>query len=533
MSYPTDYEDIDGGYVAFGGNPKGGKITRKGSGPDWLFDIDALTKIINYEPIVASTHSNGFASTKASDNASQARNETKLVKCYILLPLWTTDPLFSQDPKSSHDDGSKPSSDDGKKEEPKKVIHTLKDLSWMEAMQEELLQFKLQKVWSLLDLPNGKKAIGTKWVFRNKKDKIRRNKARFVAQGNTQEEGIDYDKVFAPVARIKKFGFTEVKTASTPMKTQKPLLKDKDGEKVDVYMYMSMIGLLMYLTSSRPDIMFVMCTCARYQVNPKVSHLHAVKRIFSDYAEASLERKSTIGGCQFLGCRLISSQCKKQIVVANSTTKAEYVAASNKAVHKELGDSLVRAATTVSSLEAEQDNDNINNTQSKATPNESSSQGTDSGGGPRCQEAMGDTTAQTRLKLNELMELCTNLQTRVLDLEKTKTTQSNEVASLKRRVKKLIKRNRSRTHKLKRLYKVGLTARVESSEDEESLGEDASKQGRIEAIDADEDITIVNVQDDADIFNANELGGEEVFVAEQEVVKDVNANVVEEVVNAA
>ncbi|GKF97489.1 hypothetical protein Tco_0293310, partial [Tanacetum coccineum] len=86
----------------------------------------------------------------------------------------------------------------------------------------------------------------------------------------------------------------------------------------------------------------------------------------------------------------------------------------------------------------------------------------------------------------------------VLDLEKTNTTQQNEIASLKRRVKKLEKKSRSRTHKLKRLNKVGLTDRVESFRDEESLGEDASKQGRINVIDADEDITLVNVQDDAD-----------------------------------
>ncbi|GJT69623.1 putative ribonuclease H-like domain-containing protein [Tanacetum coccineum] len=136
---------------------------------------------------------------------------------------------------------------------------------------------------------------------------------------------------------LKKFRFTDVKTTSTPMETQKPLLKDEDGEEVDVHMYRSMIGSLMYLTSSRPDIMFAVCACARYQVNPKVSHLHAVKRIFrylkgqpklslcyskdssfdlvaynvSDYVGASLDRKSTIGGCQFLGSRLISWQCKK------------------------------------------------------------------------------------------------------------------------------------------------------------------------------------------------------------------------------
>nr|GEZ17390.1 putative ribonuclease H-like domain-containing protein [Tanacetum cinerariifolium] len=89
---------------------------------------------------------------------------------------------------------------------PKKVHQALKDPSWIEAMQEELLQFKMKKVWVLVDLPKGKRAIGSKWVFRNKKDKrgsVIRNKARLVTQGHTQEEGIEYDEVFAPVARIK------------------------------------------------------------------------------------------------------------------------------------------------------------------------------------------------------------------------------------------------------------------------------------------------------------------------------------------
>ncbi|GJU89154.1 putative ribonuclease H-like domain-containing protein [Tanacetum coccineum] len=90
--------------------------------------------------------------------------------------------------------------------EPTSIAKALSDSSWVEAMQEELLQFKLQQVWILVDLPNGKKAIGTKWVFRNKKDErgiVIRNKARLVAQGHRQEEGIDYEEVFAPVARIE------------------------------------------------------------------------------------------------------------------------------------------------------------------------------------------------------------------------------------------------------------------------------------------------------------------------------------------
>ncbi|GJT69987.1 putative ribonuclease H-like domain-containing protein [Tanacetum coccineum] len=149
--------------------------------------------------------------------------------------------------------------------------------------------------------------------------------------------------------------FLGLQIASTPMETSKPLTKNPKAEDVDVYLYRSMIGSLMYLTASRPDIMFAVCACARFQVTPKVSHLLAVKRIFrylkgqpklglwypkdspfdlkaysdSDYAGASLDRKSTIGGCQFLASRLISWQCKKKTVVANSTTKAEYVVAAN------------------------------------------------------------------------------------------------------------------------------------------------------------------------------------------------------------
>ncbi|GJU77475.1 putative ribonuclease H-like domain-containing protein [Tanacetum coccineum] len=295
---------------------------------------------------------------------------------------------------------------------------TIQKASSAQQAFDELLQFKLQQVWILVDLPFRKKAIGTKWVFRNKRDErsiVVKNKARLVAQGHRQEEGIDYDEVFAPVTRIEAIrlflafasykGFLvyqmDVKSAflygtieeevyvhqppgfvdpahpnkvykvvkalyglhqapracliSAPIESNKPLVKDEDGVEVDVHEYRSMIGSLMYLTASRPDIMFAVCACARFQVTPKASHLHAVKRIFrylkhqpklglwyprdspfeleafsdSDYAGASLDRKSTTGGCQFLGRRLISWQCKKQTIVANSTTEAEYVAAAH------------------------------------------------------------------------------------------------------------------------------------------------------------------------------------------------------------
>ncbi|GJZ35802.1 retrovirus-related pol polyprotein from transposon TNT 1-94, partial [Tanacetum coccineum] len=183
-------------------------------------------------------------------------------------------------------------------------------------------------------LPNGKKAIGTKWVFRNKKDErgiMIRNKARLVAHGHRQEEGFlvyqmdvksaflygtieeevyvtqpsgfkdpDHsDKVYKVVkalyglhqapracqdkyvaAILKKFNYSDVKSALTPVDLEKPLVKNGDADDVDVYLYRSMIGPLMYLTASRPDIMFAICACARFQVTPKTSHLLAVKRIF-------------------------------------------------------------------------------------------------------------------------------------------------------------------------------------------------------------------------------------------------------------
>ncbi|GJS14881.1 putative ribonuclease H-like domain-containing protein [Tanacetum coccineum] len=272
------------------------------SGPDWLFDIDALTKSMNYKPVIVENQSNSNAGTKACDEAGNI--ETIHGKKYILLPLWPADPLLSQSSKISPDDGFKPFRDDEKKvtkepgkeggdsskdnksndqeeeynvnntntvnaastnevnvvgcymnnldafmhvsliptirvykdhpvkqiigdlnsapqtrrmtknleeHEPKKVIHALKDLSWIEAMQEDLLHFKLQEVWTLVDLPNGKRAIGTKWVYRNKKYErgiMIKNKARLVAQGYTQEEGIEYDEVFAMLPELKQLGYS-------------------------------------------------------------------------------------------------------------------------------------------------------------------------------------------------------------------------------------------------------------------------------------------------------------------------------------
>ncbi|GKD32053.1 retrovirus-related pol polyprotein from transposon TNT 1-94, partial [Tanacetum coccineum] len=421
-----------------------------GGGPNWLFDIDALTKSMNYKSIVAGNQSNGSLGTKACDNTCKARVETVPSKDYILLPLWTQDSSFSSSSKDSPDAGFKPSGDEEKKdakdsdneynevpstEEPRvnqekdanvnntnnintvnptvnvaglednvvdeNIVYGCADDPNMPNLEEIVYSDDDEDVGAeadmnnldafiptLVELPNVKRAIGTKWVFRNKKDKrgiVIKNKARLVSQGYTQEKGIDYDEVFALVARIeairlflayasfkdfvvyqmdvksaflygkieeevyvcqppgfedidfpdkvykvekalyglhqaprglqvkqkddgifisqdkyvteilKKFGFSDVKKVSTPMETHKPLLKDKNGEDVDEHMYRSMIGSLMYLTSSRPDIMFSVCQPKLGLWYPKDSPFDLMAYTDSDYAGASLDRKSTIG----------------------------------------------------------------------------------------------------------------------------------------------------------------------------------------------------------------------------------------------
>ncbi|GJV67861.1 putative ribonuclease H-like domain-containing protein, partial [Tanacetum coccineum] len=377
--------------------------------------------------------------------------------------------------------------------EPRSVAQALEDPSWVDAMQEEMQQFKFQNVWVLVDLPEGKYAIGTKWILKNKRDArgiVVRNKARLVAQGHRQEEGIDYDEVFAPVARIeairlflafasymgfmvyqmdvksaflygrideevyvtqpkgfvdpqhpkkvykvvkalyglhqaprawyatlstfllkhgyrrgtidktlflkkhkrdiilvqvyvddiifgstkkawcdefealmkgefemsamgeltfflglqvqqrpdgifisqdkyvqeilKKFDLESVRTATTPYEAPKPKSKNEPDSPVNVHLYRSMIGSLMYLTASRPDIMFAVSACSRNQVTPTTSNLEAVKKIFK-YLKGQpmlMDRKSTTGGCHFLGRRLISWQMQEANIVATSFMKS-------------------------------------------------------------------------------------------------------------------------------------------------------------------------------------------------------------------
>jgi hypothetical protein len=154
---------------------------------------------------------------------------------------------------------------------------------------------------------------------------------------------------------LKKFNMENAKPIKTPMGTNGHLDLDIGGKSVDQKVYRSMIGSLLYLCASRPDIMLSVCLCARFQSNPKECHLRAVKRIMrylvhtshlglwypkgsnfklvgysdADYAGCKIDRKSTSGTCQFLGKSLVSWASKKQNSVALSTAEAEYVAAAH------------------------------------------------------------------------------------------------------------------------------------------------------------------------------------------------------------
>nr|GEU83229.1 hypothetical protein [Tanacetum cinerariifolium] len=500
----------------------------------------------------------------------------------------------------------------------------------------------------LVDLPKGKHAIGTKWVYRNKKDErgiVVRNKARLVAQGYTQEEGINYDKIFTPVAWIeaiglflayasfmgsivyqmdvksaflydtieeevyvcqplgfedpyfpnkvykeekalnglhqaprawyetlstyllengcrrgiidktlfikkdkydtllvqvyvddiifsqdkyvadilKKFDFYSVNTESTPIETNKALLKDEEAED-RIFRYLK----------GQPKF------CLWY---PKDSPFDLEAFSDSDYVGASLDRKSITGGCQFLGKRLISWQCKKKIVVANSTTEAEYVVAANcygqdsakvKTVNEDVqiralvdGKKIIITEASIRcDLQLQDAEDKRKGFFGKITPlfktmmvqalekvGEGLEVPTDTHHTPIVtQPSSSQPQKKQKLKRKQRKEIevpHTEPQTK----ESVPTTSNDPLPSESQEAKE---EEKSRALGLKRLWKIGSTTIVEFFEDKESLGdqEDASKQGRmINNIDQDVEITLVDEtqwrMNEEEMFIVNDLDGDE------------------------
>nr|GEX06658.1 hypothetical protein [Tanacetum cinerariifolium] len=232
--------------------------------------------------------------------------------------------------------------------EPKNIKEAMADSAWIEAMQEELHQFDRLQVWELVDKPYGKSIIRLKWLWKNKKDEDQTvicNKARLVAKGYAQEEGIDFEESFAPVARLEseevyvaqpdgfvdpdhpekakytleilhKHGMDKGQSIGTPMATKHKLDADLSGNPVDQTDYHSMIGSLMYLTSSRPDIV---------QAD---SSFELTAFSDADHAGCIDSRKSTSRGIQFLGDKLVSWMSKKHNYTAMSSAEVGYVALS-------------------------------------------------------------------------------------------------------------------------------------------------------------------------------------------------------------
>ncbi|GJX10387.1 retrovirus-related pol polyprotein from transposon TNT 1-94 [Tanacetum coccineum] len=224
--------------------------------------------------------------------------------------------------------------------EPKKVSKALKHPGWIDAMQDELNQFARNKVWTLIPAPYSKTIIGSRWVFRNKRNEtgiVIKNKARLVAQGYNQQEGIDYDETFAPVARLEairiflafatymnfivyqmdvKSAFLNVKTPMVPPNNLGP---DLNGKSINETQYRGMIGSLMYLKGT-PSLGLWYPKCLGFDLKGYSD---------SDYVGCNMDGKSTSSACQLLGGKLVYWSAKKQPSIAMSLAKAEYVAATS------------------------------------------------------------------------------------------------------------------------------------------------------------------------------------------------------------
>nr|GEY54284.1 putative ribonuclease H-like domain-containing protein [Tanacetum cinerariifolium] len=289
----------------------------------------------------------------------------------------------------------------------------------------------------------------------------------------------------------------------------------------------SMIRSWMYLTASKPDITFAVYACARFQVTPKTLHLHAMKRILRYlkgqpklglwyHRDSPFDLESIIGGCQFLGKRLISWHCKKQTILANSTSKAEYVAAASCCGHVlwipnqmlGYGFNLIYTKINIDNKNDAEGTVCLSNNaifkglarMGKHKPRRKQRKVTEvPHTEPQVKERVPTPSydplpsGEDRLQLNELMDICTKLSDMVLSLEQTSTNQAAEIKKLKKRVKKLKEKKKKRAHGLKRRR----IAEIDANEDLFLIDETAQYQGGIK---------------DQDLFGVYDLDGDEVFV---------------------
>ncbi|GJX10282.1 putative ribonuclease H-like domain-containing protein, partial [Tanacetum coccineum] len=436
-----------------------------GDGPKWLFDIDILTKSMNYVPVFAGTNSNDFVGIEESIGAGHSSKEIGSNQDYILMPLWKDISLFDSSSKNASNDEPQPSSDAGKKDDDgvskesgiddqEKLENNSQDINTAKPKvdmsnitntylvpstpntriykdhsldhvigDEELLQFKLQKVWVLVDLPKGNRAIGfmvyqmdvksaflygyieeevyvDDIIFGSTKElcsefeKLMHDKFQMSYMGeltfflelqvNKKEDGIfiSQDKYVAKI--LRKFCFTDIRTASTPMDTKKPLLKDSDGDDVDVHINRSMIGSLMYLTSSRPYIMFVckkqtvdatssteaeyVATASFYGQKPAGSdEFHQIVDFLNaSHIRYALTANPTVYVSlikQFWQTATAKTLANGEIEITatiddivKTVTRASTTIA-DETVHEERGESVERAATIAANLDAEQDSE--------------------------------------------------------------------------------------------------------------------------------------------------------------------------------
>nr|GEV66842.1 hypothetical protein [Tanacetum cinerariifolium] len=596
MSYLFEYEEIDGGYVTFGGDPKGDKITTDTKCVLLSLDFKLLDES---QPLLRVPRENNMYSVDLKNVAPSgvrglpSKNFDTIT--HVLLVRKESNIKVLVRPRLSKDspgDGFKPLRDEEKNDvkDPKNednednaidenIVYGCANDPKMPNIEEIVYSDDDEDVGADADITNldtnilmdvksaflyGKieeevyvcQPLGLEdlkfpdIVYKIEKALYGLHQAlRLGLQVTQKPDGIfiSQDKYVDEI--LKKFGFSTVKTASTPMETLKPLMKDKNVEDVDFYLYRSMIGSLISKDSpgdgfkplrdeEKNDVKDpknednednaidenIVYGCANDPKMPNIEEIvysdddedvgadaditnldtNILDSPFdleaytdSDYAGASLDRKSTTGEAGYVAAANCCGQAtatakningeaqihakvdgKKRKQKPRKTkrkdtelpqTSVPPKVVTDEAVYEEMYNSVERAATTTG-LDAKQDR----------------------GSGPRRQKTMDDAAAQTR----------------VLDLEITKTTQAKKIANLKKRAKRLEKKKKSRSHGLKRLYKVGLSARVESSAEEESLGEEkSSKQGKIEDIDVDDNITLVNDQEMFDVDR--DLQGEE------------------------